>query len=137
MSKVPDTFVEINIQKRNIHYQYSVYTREESNGMYSWYVPGFNMFFSSRTESDGQKRAAAMVKSFFIDYFERQKNFRSFVLELHRLGFRANKLHDLTINKLLTKRIPYATLGYLNGHAFEQFPNSKETVSKGELEMAI
>ena len=136
-SKQPDIFVKINIKGGGIEYRYAYYHRTEKNGMHSWYIPGFNMFFSTKTQEAGSVRAAAMVKSFFIDYFEKQDSFRSFILELHRLGFRASSYHDLTINKLLTKKIPTAQLGYVNGHASTEFKNSTSQISEGSLAMAI
>src|SRR5947207_12515029 len=80
-------------------------------------------FSVRRTKNLARKDLLQWSGPFFIDWIEKEKNYRNFILELHHLGFRAPQHHDLTINKLLTKKIAQAQLRYVNGHASEEFRN--------------
>lgn len=126
----------IEIQGGRINYRYQAYRREEENGMISWYIPAFQMFFSSKTKEEGDLRSHAMVKSFFIFWLEKEKSFRGFVHEIHHFGFRAPH-HNLTVNKLLTHKINNAAFGYANGHASQEFKNSIVETKKDSLAVAI
>ena len=72
----------------------------EKNGMYSWYLPGFEMYFSSMTKEEGLITAKAMSKSFFIYWIEKEKNFNQLILEITKLGFKTVD-HRNTVNKML------------------------------------
>lgn len=76
MSKEAVNFIKI--KEGQINYRYDSYRRQEENGMFSWYIPAFQMFFSSKTKEEGDVRARAMVKSFFMYWFEKEKSFRGF-----------------------------------------------------------
>ena len=134
MPKKAANFIEI--QGNKINYRYQIYHREEENGMVSWYVPAFQMFFSSKTKEEGDARSKAMVKSFFMYWFEKEKSFRGFIHEIHHFGFRASQ-HNLTVNRLLTHKINHAAFGYANGHAFEEFKNSIVETKNDSLAVAL
>jgi hypothetical protein len=72
----------------------------EKNGMYSWYFPGFEMFFSSTTREEGRQLAHAMAKSFFIYWLEKENNFNQMILEITKLGFKTID-HRATVNNIL------------------------------------
>lgn len=46
---------------------------EEPNGMFSWHIPEFDIYFSSKTKPIGDNKAKSMVKSFF-NFQEYEKN---------------------------------------------------------------
>jgi|ERR1022692_4553345 hypothetical protein len=134
MPRKADTFIEI--KEGHIKYQYRAYHRIEENGMYSWYIPSFQMFYSSKTKEEGDQRTEAMAQSFFSFWFEKEKSFRGFIHEIHHFGFRASQ-HNLTVNKLLTHKINHAEFGYANGHASEEFKNSISELKETRLVVAI
>lgn len=137
MAKKPDAQIKIDIINGKVDYSFGAYHRVEENGMYSWYIPSFRIFFSSKTKEQGTKRSITMTRSFIKYWLERKKSFRGFVLELHHLGFRASHFHDLTVNQILTRKIGNAEFGYMNGHTAEEFKNSKSEVIEDNLAMAV
>lgn len=96
----------ISIEKGKIHTGFHVFNKKAENGMYSWYIPGYNIRFSSETKEQGEKRAVTMVKAFFT-YWKKSSN-REFILEIHRLGFKASEHHELTVSRLISKKITSA-----------------------------
>ncbi len=75
------------------------YTKEE-NDEFSWHIPAFRMFFSSKTYKEGTKTSIEMTKSLFDYWLTKERNFRNLILEINKLGFKAND-HRITVNKLL------------------------------------
>lgn len=67
-----ETFIEI-IGDGTINFGYHSRFIIEKNGMYSWYIPAYKMFFSSKTKEEGQARGIAMVKSFFM-FWDKQNS---------------------------------------------------------------
>lgn len=134
MPKKAINFIEI--KEKQIDYRYESYRRQEANGMISWYIPAFQMYFSSKTKEEGDIRSKAMVNSFFMYWFEKEKSFRGFIHEIHHFGFRAPG-HNLTVNQLLTHKINRASFGYANGHASKEFVNSISEVQNGSLAVTI
>ena len=101
MSDKQPTFIEIN--NGRIYCGFHAYHKKTESGMYSWYIPGFNIRFSSKDKETGDKRAIIMVNAFF-SYWVDRVSYREFILEIHKLGFKAPQ-HDLTVNRLLTKKV--------------------------------
>lgn len=127
----------IVIEEGKISYQFSARFKMEDNGTFSWYIPSFKMFFSSKTKEQGDIRARAMAKSFFVHYLTNEKSFRNFILELHNLGFRAPLNHDLTVNKLLTKRLSYAKFNSRIVSIPKEFQDSENIINQDDLAMAL
>lgn len=100
--------IEIKINQTSIDYSFWMYYIQEENGMFSWYLPGYDISFSTNDYETGEKRAEAMIVSFFQFWLE-DKGFQSFVLELRRLGFFPTKegrqLNPQTIYSQLLKGI--------------------------------
>ena len=88
----------VNIDKKGINIGYKVIYKDES-GMFSAYMPGFDIYYSAPTEEEVAKRASEIVKS-FTDFWIKQNSFKDFFLQLHKLGFRT-KLHNLFMKKAL------------------------------------
>jgi hypothetical protein len=105
MSKNEPTFISINNGK--ISCGFHIFFKSDENGMFSWFIPGFNIRFSSTTKEAGDKRAIIMVKAYFNYWIERV-SFREFILNIHRSGFKAAENHELTVSKILSKKLKSA-----------------------------
>lgn len=66
------------------------------------YIPAFDIFFTCTSGDQAKKRASNLVDSFF-DFWVLETGWKKFILEIHKLGFRAPK-HDLVMKELLAKR---------------------------------
>lgn len=94
--------VSIEFAGENITVNYVVKTRNEGNGVYSSYMPGFDMYFTSNSQEDSLVKAESMLNHFF-DFWIKDQNWKSFVLQMHKLGFRA-PLHNMEMQNLLKNR---------------------------------
>lgn len=101
MSKSEPTFISINNGK--ISCGFHIFFKSDENGVFSWFIPGFNIRFSSKDKESGDKRAIIMVKAYFNYWIERV-SYREFLLNIHRSGFKASENHELTISRLLTRK---------------------------------
>lgn len=126
----------INFTKGKINYAFHARYVKEENGMYSWYIPSFDIYFSSNTKEQGDKRAIAMTRAFFSHWIN-QESFRSFILQIHKLGFKAPENHDFTIKQLLNKKIFEVKLKSKNGIIPAEFKNSELVEQEGNLELAM
>lgn len=126
----------INFSKNKIDYGFHARYVKEENGMYSWYIPSFDIYFSSNTKEQGDKRAISMTRAFFSHWIN-QESFRSFILQIHKLGFKAPENHDFTIKQLLNKKIFDVKLKSKNSVLPEDFKNSELVEQQGNLELAI
>jgi hypothetical protein len=125
---------EVNIEIRDgvVKCNGFAYFKEEKNGMISWYLPGFDMFFSSKTFDEGMVTAKAMSKSFILYWLEKERNFNGLILAITKLGFKAID-HRNTVNQMLRGKKHKATFeskGAIRG----EFVGAKNT--KLELEVA-
>ncbi len=98
----------ITIEGQKIFYAFSARYKTEEDGKVSWYLPAFDMFFTTKNMEDSDIRVKAMAKSFFVYHLEINKSWRSFVLELNRLGFKAATNHDYTVSQLIKHRLDRA-----------------------------
>lgn len=126
----------INMTREGIKYGFHARYRVEENGMYSWYIPAFDIYFSSQTKEQGDKRAVAMTKSFF-NHWINYESFRSFILQIHKLGFKASEHHELTIKQLISRQRIDAKFKSKDGFIPEEFKNSETVEQEGNLEMAM
>lgn len=101
MSEKDNIYIKIH-QSGMVEAQYRAYYKKTEKGNYRWFIPGFNIRFTSKDMEIGEKRAFVMVK-YFMHYWDTKGSFREFLLEIHRLGFRAPKNHDLTLSRVIKK----------------------------------
>lgn len=76
----------IDIKPGHIDYAFTAKYRKEPSGLYSWYIPSFDIYFSSSSHEDGEKRSKALTFSFF-NYWIQNEGFEAFLNKLERLGF--------------------------------------------------
>ncbi len=132
--KKQPTYIEFKEGK--IFYGFHARYIKEENGMYSWYIPAFDIYFSSKTKEDGHKRAQAMTKSFFKVWINNE-GVRSFILQIHKLGFKAPSNHQAIIRDLISKKINTAKFKSTAGHLPDDFAGSESEIQESELAMAI
>jgi hypothetical protein len=126
----------INFTKEGIKYAFHARFIVEENKMYSWYIPAFKMFFSTKTEEEGEKRAIAMTKSFF-KFWKEEDSFRGLLHEINYLGFKATHYHDLTMNRMLKGQLNHAKFKAGEDYIPEDFIGSKSVLHEGELAMTM
>lgn len=126
----------INFTKNGLDYGFEARYRVEDDGMYSWYIPTFDIYFSSTTKEQGDQRAIAMTRAFF-NHWINEESFRSFVLQIHKLGFKAAENHELTIKRLISREIHNASFNSKNGLVPEDFKKFAPVIKQGNLAMAI
>ena len=125
----------IKFSKEGIHYAFHARSIQEKNGMFSWYIPAFDIFFSSKDRETGRAKAKSMTESFFT-YWIGQESFRAFILQIHKLGFKSPN-HDLTVSEMIKRKRSDAKFTSKNEYLPEGFLNSESIVEEGELAMAI
>lgn len=91
----------IRILPDHIEYGYNARYKLEPSGYYSWHIPSFDIYFSSKSKEDGSKRAKAITQSFF-NYWIGQEGFERFIDKIGRLGYKAPSKKQL--NALLHRR---------------------------------
>jgi hypothetical protein len=120
----------IQIDKGHINCGFHVFHKEVKGG-YSWFIPGFNIRFSSETKEIGERRAITMVKAFFK--YWNGVSFREFLLAINRMGFKSEQ-NDLVLHKMLTKKITSAKFKSIVHIPKPDY--KKSTALKAELELA-
>jgi hypothetical protein len=93
----------IHVDNGSIKYGFYVYYEQKSETQWSISVPAYNISFSTRTKEEGVKRAKVAVRSFYHMWLSKE-GWKRFVLEIHRLGFRAEAGHDMVMSKLLKRQ---------------------------------
>ena len=131
MSNKP-TFITIN--KDGMKYGFHGHYIKEENGAYSWYIPAFDIYFSSPNFEEGDRRAVIMVKS-FMNFWIKQQGFRGFVLQILKLGFKAQD--DKALQQLLNRKNIDAKLRAVGKSIPAEFLDSKISSQEGELAMAV
>lgn len=125
----------IQIKPDGINYGYHSRFIEEKNGMYSWYLPSFDIYFSSSTKEEGEKRSLEMTESFF-NYWLQKKGFRTFLMQILRLGYQARshkELQGLLNRKNLNAQLRASTIKELPA-AFRESETSRQ---EGNLATAV
>lgn len=130
----------IDIQPKGISYEFTLRYREEENGMYSWFIPGFNIFYSTKTRDLGEKRGVAMTRSFFKYWIEKE-GFNNFILQLNNLGFKPkgepqHKSGNVVIHELLRKQRNTAVFKSSDWRIPGSFADSSKIEKKEVFNMA-
>ena len=79
-------FIKFN-PNNEIEYAYVSRYAKEPSGLISWYIPAFNLYFSSTDMNDGIKRSQAMTQC-FLNYWLNEEGMEAFIDKINRLGFR-------------------------------------------------
>lgn len=126
----------IHIKKGVIDYTINARFKEEG-GMYSVYIPSFDIYFSAPTMDEADRRVTVMMDSFF-HFWITQQGWKKFVMEIHKLGFRA-KGHALAMKNLLNHRPVDAKLNSLDGNIPPEFDSSlpNVTIRSAQQEVAV
>jgi len=118
--KRPDAFVSIIPQSERvgIRFGFRLYTRNESDGTISCAIPPFNIFFSAADKEMKDKKAKALTYMYFNHYMLHSKNgLKKLVLDLHKIGFKANNdlttVHNLINNKIVAAKFKLKTPAYI------------------------
>ncbi len=76
--------------KIQINWGYYIHTTKEDDGMYSCYIPSFDIHFSSSNHEDIKNKGKRLTKS-LLQYFmdEPRNGLKKYILHLHKLGFKA------------------------------------------------
>lgn len=115
----------------NVRFGYRLMYNKDEPGIINYYIPGFNLFFSANDEETGSKRGKAMVRA-FLDYWINQESPRSFILEIHKLGFRT-KNHDLVMKEFLHKKITSSKFNSSQSTVPEHFNDGSKEEEEFEL----
>jgi len=92
----------ITIKDGSIDFGGYYFYNEVKGGGFICQMPSFDIFFYAKDKAEAKKRAHAMVRSFFQHWLNDQ-NWKQFILQLHKLGFRTDN-HNYTIKQLLNRR---------------------------------
>jgi hypothetical protein len=84
----------ISLSPNKISYGFQAMFKIEEDGIYSWYIPSFDIYFSSPTKEAGDKRAKAMVRSFF-NYWLKNQGYRNFLMQILKLGYKPSSHQEL------------------------------------------
>lgn len=123
----------IKIEKGRIGVTYLIHKKVKENGTFLGYVPVFDLMISGKTEDDMMNKADKMLSS-YINYYLKRESFNAFILQINKLGFKAN-MHMLTMKKLLNRGQSKASFKNGVNNLPKEFENTK--VSKNSsLQMA-
>jgi hypothetical protein len=91
----------ISIKKSKIQVKYSAITnKEDDSNMITCVIPAFDICFTANNEEEVGTKSAIMIKAFF-EFWLKKQGVKQFGLEIHKLGFRANKMHDAIMKDLI------------------------------------
>ena len=124
----------IQISPHNISYGFGTLNIQELDGSYSWYIPSFDIYFSSKTKEQGNERARAMVKSFF-NFWLTNQGFRAFALQLFKLGYKTSTHAEF--KNLLNRTNLKATLKSSLSKLPPEFEGSEVLSLEGDLSIAV
>lgn len=124
----------INIEPKGIEWGYTAHYIIEDDGMYSWYIPSFDIFFSSMDEKEGDKIGEDATTAFF-EYWLKKQGFRKFVNKVLSLGYKAKSFQEL--KNLLQRRDINANLEGVSDRLPKSFANSTANEYSGKLETAV
>ncbi len=79
----------VTINDRGVHVHYRAYYRPEANGMFTWFIPGFDIYYSSRDKESGANKSLNLTKS-WLSFYERQSKLSELMLDLRKMGFEAS-----------------------------------------------
>ena len=125
--------IAIVIKNGAISGKYKVYYSEEDNGMFSSYIPGFEICYSSANYDEMMKRSKIMVAAFF-DYWVKDNGWAQFIKHISALGFKAPN-HAFTMKQLLSRKLLSANLKAT--HTEKQDGYKESEIIEHEAEMAL
>lgn len=124
----------IQITPEGISWGFHARYIEEKDGMFSWYLPSFDIYFSTNTKEEGQERAKALTTSFF-NYWLKKKGFRSFLMKILRLGYTASSHEEL--KQLLHRTNLNAKLKMPSEKKSPNFTHYETIDEEGQLAIAV
>lgn len=126
----------IEFGKKAINVKYTVVYNEDA-GMYSAYMPGFDIYYSAPSEEEVTKRAKKMMDTFF-DYWIQQEGWKQLFLKIHKLGFRTN-MHNLAMKNFLRNKFQTGKFTPSNIIDIPEFFSNENNSKKydAEAELAI
>lgn len=124
----------INITPKNIQWGFHSHYIQEKDGMFSWYIPSFDIYFSSKTIDEGNDIAKAITNSFF-NYWLKEKGFRKFLMKLLNLGYKTSS-HD-ELKHLLNRTNLNAHLKGSISRMPKEFAHAESSDQDGNLAIAV
>lgn len=131
MSTQP-TFIDIT--RDGIKFGFHIHSIREEAGNYSCYIPAYDIYFSAPTKEEGMRRSGIMVSS-FIKFWIGEQGFRSFVLQILKLGFKAQD--DKSLKHLLNRTNINTKMRSIDKRVPTEFLDSEILEQHGELAMAV
>lgn len=128
-----DTYIQFTPE--GMKYGFYAYCVEEKGGNYSWYVPAYDIYFSSPSKEEGSRRAKLMVSSFF-NFWVKQQGIKQFGLQLHKLGFRATNDHHTTLQQFLNNHIVKSKFKSPESKLPFDFEAAEQFEQEGEMAVA-
>lgn len=127
-----ETYIKITPQRLEwgFHGKYI----KEPDGRFSWYLPSFDIYFSSSTLEDGDEKALAITQSFF-NYWLSEKGFRKFLMKILSLGYKPGSHEEL--KHLLNRTNLNARLKGTMNRIPPEFANSETSDQLGNLAIAV
>ena len=96
-------------EKIRVDWEVQVLLNKKENGTLSCYLPGFEIYFSAKSEDMMRKKASMLTKFFFDHYLLDSKNqvigFKRLMLDLNKKGFR-DKRHSEVMYKSM-RSLPF------------------------------
>lgn len=126
------TFIQINEGKVNTAF-YTMW-KDDGNGMFVGYIPAYDIVFSALTEEEVERRGSIMVRAFYEFWFN--QGWKQFILQIHKLGFRARG-HDLAMKNLLHKRPQKAKFKSNINKISKADDFDKSSIVSQDVEMAL
>lgn len=109
-----------------------IHCKPENSGMWSFYIPAFDIFYSAESKEEGNEIAPLVIKAFYKFWGREGK--KDLVLKLHKLGFKA-KRHSIEMTEFLHRKTNKIKLT----QSYDTLPAQMQGASKqylGELEFA-
>jgi hypothetical protein len=103
-------FVAIKPVEKNratIIYGFNTFVaKARPSGRVSCFIPAFGIHYSVADKNDIKSKGLTLTRLYLDHFFKRKRSdWKGFVLELHKLGFRAAEKDSYVINELINKRL--------------------------------
>ncbi len=112
--------------------------RPEKNNSFSCAIPSLNIFFSAKDKESIAKKTKYLSR-FYFDHLMLHANkngLKSLVLDLHKLGYKANNNID-TIHKLINNKVVPAKFKMNATKVPVDFDDAVEEVIESDMEFAL
>jgi hypothetical protein len=130
--KPKDNF--ITITPNQISWGFHAHFIEEEDGMYSWYIPSLDIYFSSISRQQGDEIARDITRSFFNFWLQKQ-GFRKFLMRVLRLGYKPSSHKEL--QELLNRTNLNANLTGSTRSLPREFIGAGSSQQVGDLATAV